>query len=499
MLIGLHLAIALTLAYWLNIWADEGSTLYATQDGFLTAFHNAASEQRQAPLYFWLLSLWRSINQSIFFARAFSVICSAIAIWVFARTAERLFSARTALLATAFFALHPYLFWASLEIRVYSFTILLTIILIRTFFVAFWQEDEKWQSHVRYPKAWFLIVAIVALYTNYYLGFVLVGLFVALLVTRKWREALNYLGLMLVAGLAFLPLAVDLRAELLAKRGGYQDEKYVIEGLRTLWHHVHTFVLPTEILTDNEPSILSVIRLWLMRALVVALAIAAIIKRRSLSQNTLILGAIAGTICLLMLIAYFFVGTQYIAIRHAAMLFVPAVLGLASLLSDIFHETSERVLRPLIAIACVVVAVSFSYSLITLYPNVTKRGDWARVAEFIRQNEGPNEPIVVFTTFDALSLPYYYKGANRILPDERFFDFPAPQEAPGSSESLVLETNFVISEIPPEAERVWLAVNEKCLVTRACVPLQNYIDANYTIEIERDFYLEKLYLLRKKQ
>ena len=184
----------------------SGSTLYATQNGFKTAFHNAASEQRQAPLYFWLLSLWRSINHSIFFPRAFSVLCSAIAIWLFARSAERLLTVRAALFATAFFALHPFLFWASLEIRVYSFAILLTIILIRTFFVAFWQEDRK-RSDLRYPKAWFLIAAIVSLYTNYYLGFVLVGLFVALLVTRKWREALNYLLLMLVAGLAFLAVS----------------------------------------------------------------------------------------------------------------------------------------------------------------------------------------------------------------------------------------------------------------------------------------------------
>jgi len=42
-------------------------------------------------------------------------------------------------------------------------------------------------------------------------------------------------------------------------------------------------------------------------------------------------------------------------------------------------------------------------------------------------------------------------------------------------------------------------VNEKCLIPNACVPLQNYIAANYTSEIEMDFYLEKVYLLRKKQ
>ena len=148
--------------------------------------------------------------------------------------------------------------------------------------------------------------------------------------------------------------------------------------------------------------------------------------------------------------------------------------------------------------AGLLVLVSFSYSLITLYPNMTKRGDWARVGEFIRQNESPGQPIVVFTTFDAISLPYHYDGINRILPDERFFEFPVGEAESGSPESLKRETEFVISEIPPDAREVWLAVNEKCLATQACAPLQNYVRANYTIEIEKEFYLEKVYLLKKK-
>ena len=40
----------------------------------------------------------------------------------------------------------------------------------------------------------------------------------------------------------------------------------------------------------------------------------------------------------------------------------------------------------------------FSYSTYMLYPNLTKRGDWARVAAFIEQTEKPNQPIMVFLT-----------------------------------------------------------------------------------------------------
>jgi uncharacterized membrane protein len=132
-LIVVHLAIAVPLAYLLNIWADEASTYYSTQHGLIHALQNAANDEKQAPLYFWLLSVWRLLDGSIFFARLFSVVCSVAAIKVFSGLALRMLQPRAALLATAFFALHPFLFWASTETRVYSLVILLSAALVSLF------------------------------------------------------------------------------------------------------------------------------------------------------------------------------------------------------------------------------------------------------------------------------------------------------------------------------------------------------------------------------
>src|SRR3982751_5170296 len=130
-LIVLHLLIVIPLAWYLNIWADEASTLYSTQHGIIDAFTNAATVERQAPLYFWVMSLWRSINGSIFFARIFSIICTVAAIKLFAGFVQRILPTRAALLATAFLALHPILIWAALEIRVYAMLMLISVALIR--------------------------------------------------------------------------------------------------------------------------------------------------------------------------------------------------------------------------------------------------------------------------------------------------------------------------------------------------------------------------------
>lgn len=495
-LIVVHLAIALPLAFSLNIWADEASSLYTTQNGFLSAFQNAAANEKQAPLYFWILSLWRLFNDSIFFARLFSVICSVLAIVVFARFASRTFERRTALLTTAFFALHPFLFLASLEIRGYSMVILLSVVLIRLFFDGFADDEGNGR---RSSQIAFVCAATAALYTHYYLGFLLAGFLTALLVTRKWRSARAFALSMVITTIAFLPLvAASARSQFLARTSVYLESISALGSAQILWHHAITFLLPADLLRGQDGSTFALLRVWVVRAALAALVVLVFKFRSKLRQRTMMLAVMTAVAFGFFFAVAFFVSPAYVGLRHATLLLVPCVLFVTALLSDVFTEISERVTRIVTFAGGIVVLASFSYSLTTLYPNTTKRGDWARVGAFIEQNESPGQAIIVFTTFDALALRYNYRGVNEVLPDEKFFTFD--QEAAfGAPDSLSRQTEFVISEIPPDVEKIWLAVNEKCLVTEACVPLENFIRANYTIELEKEFYLEKLYLLKKRR
>jgi hypothetical protein len=496
-LIILHLLIVLPLAYFLNIWADEGSTLYTTQHGFWAAFQNAATDEKQAPLYFWLMSLWRSIDGSIFFARLFSVICSLVAIKMFAGLARRVFTPRAAFLATAFLALHPFLIWASLEIRVYSLVVLLSIILLRLFVDGFLLESSM--AAQRNARILFLVAAVISLYTNYYLGFLFVGFLAALLISKKWHEAGIYCGLMTIAAIAFVPQVLVVRSQFSVNTSGSHEPRSLLEGVRGLWHQLLTFILPAEVLPGIDASPADVIRVWSVRAGLAVITIFGVKRYKTISRQTVTIGAVFFAILVCLLAAYFAIGIRYVQVRHASVIFVPLILFATSLLSDIFGKERGRasIADKIIAFAgAMLVVVSFSYALVTLYPNMAKRGDWARVGAFIQENESPGQPIIVFTTYDALSLPYHYHGINKVLPDERFFEFES--EATFGTERLTRETDFVISKIPADAEELWLVVSEKCLVTDACVPLENYIRANYTIEKEQEFYLEKVYFLKKK-
>lgn len=486
LLIVLHLAITLPLAWVLNIWADEASTLYTTQNGFLNAFQHALTDEKQAPLYFWLLSPWRDINSSIFFARLFSVLCSVIAIKFFFDLANRLFTRNVAIFAAAFFALHPYLIWASLEIRVYSFIVLLSVLLLKYFEEGFLSDGGGKKSRIL-----FLIFSITGLYTSYYFGFLLVGCFAALLVTRRWKAAKNYFLLMIVAGTAFLPLLNAIRIQFASDSASFHGATSLAEGLRILWNFFLTFVLPTEIFPPENATVISVVRVWVVRAGLVAAVILLIKSRKIFDDRILIFGAISAVIAVFLFVSYLLLGNIYVQIRHAAVLFVPVVLFVLSVTTLLLKEN-----KALLLVLAIILAGFFGYSIYSLYPNLTKRGDWERVAAFIQEREKPGQPIVVFTTFDVLALPYYYRGDNKIQPDERYFEWE-PEAAFGTEASLKKQTDFVISEIPPEASELWLVVNEKCLATNACLPLENYVKSNYTILEEKEFYLEKVFLLRR--
>jgi uncharacterized membrane protein len=490
-LIFLFLILVIPLAFFLNIWADEASTLYSTQNGILETLRHAADNEKQAPVYFWIISVWRTLNGSIFFARLFSVICAAAAIKLFAGLASRILDPRPALLATAFFMFHPFFIWASLEIRVYSLVILLSVLVVRLFIDWFWDDDAE-RSLLQMTL--FGVVCIAAIYTNYYLGFLLAGCFAALIVARKWNAAGRYAITMAAVGFAFLPWAYVINKQLAANTSGYQPARDLFDGLQKLWRHALTFILPAGVFPYGDGSPILVARVWIVRAALSVLAVFAVFRRKQISSMTIGLISITAVIFAGLLAAYFILGPVYVEVRHASVLFAPLVLSLASLISDVFEKPAPAwVVLPLAA----GVLISFAYSISTLYPEMTKRGDWARVGAFIEQNESSGQPIVVFTTFDALALPYHYHGRNRVLPDERYFDFEQEAEF-GTPDSLKGQTDFVISEIPPDAEEFWLVVNEKCMTTDACVPLQNFATANYTIEKEQEFYLEKVFLLRKK-
>ncbi len=193
---------------------------------------------------------------------------------------------------------------------------------------------------------------------------------------------------------------------------------------------------------------------------------------------------------------YLKMGSQFIGVRHMAIVFAPLLLLLFSVLWAI--KPSEKKFSRIYQIAIAVLLFSFYiYGLISLHPNLTKRGDWARVSNFIEQNEQANQPIIIFSNYDAIALPVYYEGKNKILPNENYFAWNYEDKA-GSQNLYAKQIEYVISLIPDESDEIWLLTEEDCQTSKACLTLEKFVESNYNVVIEKEFFAERVRLLRKK-
>lgn len=491
LVIAAYVVVAVPLAWYLNIWSDEGSSLFTTEHGFWPAFQNAAAFERQAPLYFWFLSIWREIDGSIFFARIASILACACAIWIFSKISSRFFAQRTGLLATLFFGFHPVLFWAGTEIRVYAFVILISVVLLYLFLKEFIDDSELGGGY----RLLFTLIAVLALYTNYYIGFLLAGFFIALLVTRRWTSARKYALIMIPVGIACLPLVPILAPQLRPDSPVKMEGGSFIDGVRVIWGYIADYVLPADRPLGEGGSFLSLMRLWLVRFAVILAACLAIRRRRNLSSLTFTLAAAVGTVLTLFVLVYIDYGLQFVLLRHATVLFAPFVLLLASFLNDV-GPVGYRNRTVMIAITTALVCVFFSYTLVNRYGDLAKRGDWARVGSFIERNESAGQPILVFRPYDALTLPYEYHGVNEIVPRDHFLDFGL--QSP-TSDSIRQRTDFATSSVPPNADELWLITNDECISGGRCAQLESYVARNFDTVADQDFFTQRVRLLRRKR
>jgi 4-amino-4-deoxy-L-arabinose transferase-like glycosyltransferase len=239
-LAGLYLAVALPLAARLDIWVDEAYTLETTGGGLRHALHQALFFEGQPPLYFLWLALWRTLDGSIFFARLFSVLCGAAALLAVAALSRRWLPELHPGWLTALAGLNPFFFYAALEIRLYALALLLSALLLLLF------HDGYLAAEPRRAARWgYGIIALAAVYTQYYLGFLLVAGAVALLVLKRWRPLRDYLLAMAAVAVCFAPMLWIVPGQV-ASQTAAAERASIVEGVVSLAGRSQEYVWPTE-------------------------------------------------------------------------------------------------------------------------------------------------------------------------------------------------------------------------------------------------------------
>lgn len=511
----IHLAIALPLAWTLNVWLDEAWTMRTTANGLAQAFRDAVWEERQAPVYFLILAVWRSANDSLFWARAFSVVCACASIFVFDKLTKRFLHENKRNVFVFFFAAHPFLIYAALEARVYALIVLLSTLLLLVWHDAYAAGENRRLQFV------YVSLGVFALYTNYYLGFGLVAGAAALIVLRRWSALKNYLWQMAAVAVLILPLAYLIKTQFSANNQYFRAEPSFLGGAKLIWNLVNDFVLPTP-----AQTLFAAARLWIVRIGFLLVVLTGVYQffyrpnaetqkatsktdlfdRENLNfvsprfgdlnfggSKTFALAVFCAVAAAFLFAAYFLLGADYVQQRHAAPLFAPLFLLLAAVLAKNLSP------RNLIAASGLLI-VFYAAALVETYSPLAKRGDWRRVADFIRSGEQPDEPIAVFRVYDALPFKFYYSGQNQVVPPTSFHGWNA-ENAPESGERWRTQIEFLKTQIPAAQQRLWLITEDRCDAPETaieCRPLEEFVIENYETLETRNFYTRKVRLLKRR-
>lgn len=479
-LILLHLGIAIALAYLLNIWIDEAFTLHTTGKDLAYAFHQALRFELQPPLYFILLNLWRKLNGSIFFARLFSVLCAGLTLYTVAQLSRRYLREVSPAWIVAVVAFNPFLIWAAVEMRVYALVLLLSAVLLLLFFDGFLEDEPRRASRLLY-----VLVSILALYTQYYLGFLLVANAVALLVLRRWRSLLAYLLSMSVVAICFAPMLIVAYNQTLTFTRPAMDASPFRESLvRIIWL-IREYFLPV------GPESLEFFRRWILRLSFLAIPVVLIKYRHRVTFRQVAIWTILTVSAIAFLLILYLAGESALQDRHTALLFLPTILSAFALMTLVARR------RGLI-IALVIALFFNAASLYVMYRPLAKSGDWNRVASYIMAAEKPGQAVLVFHGVNALPLSYCYKGTNIIVPLPRGDSFETYDVR---NYGLRDESEITSALSAIQGEQLWLVTYDQCQsfgVDYNCGLLEGYIDRYYNVVSDKTFYQSRVRLLQRK-
>ncbi|MGB8964292.1 MAG: glycosyltransferase family 39 protein [Candidatus Cybelea sp.] len=473
--LGVNLAMTLPLALVLNLWQDEAYTLHTTSAGVAYAFTHAISFEQSAPLYFVLLTLWRHFGDSLFFLRLFSVLCIAGSVALVPSLARRYVPKANPVLVTAVVVCNPVVVWAAVEMRPYALIVFLSALLLLTYHQAFAGQRPRAGSTVAYAAC-----VILALYTQYYMAFLIAGQAVTTLFF--YRRSLLRFVLAGAAGLvAFAPLIAIVPGQVQNFKDGFAPPS-LAHSFVSVSGVLLRYVLP---LPFPHAKLIYAVLFFL-----IAIAIVILRPRFTSSVNGSIL---VTTACAFILFA---VGTYVVGVhvlnRHVASLFLPATLSVFAALSFLRSPSRERAAAVWSGVAIV---LSLTV-LVQAYGALAKAGDWVRVTAYVRAHETPGEPIAIFEAENALPFEYYYDGPNRVVAVPRAVDFRRYQVA-----QFVIRSQAQLQTVIPPAPRLWLITAGECTssnVQFGCATLERFVSQRYAVKSDATFYGSRVRLLERR-
>jgi len=484
-ILAAHVGLTVWLAAVLSLSGDEAYTLHTTSLSFTNAIHQALVWELQPPLYFATVDLWRHLGGSIFIARLPSVIAVALGVYVMGLAARSYLSDSARPWVMAAVAFNPFIVGIATDARVYGFVFLWSALLMWLFSEAYLKQQPCLSTRIAFSA-----VAIAALYTQYYTGFLLVAFPAALIVQRRWRYVGAFLALMIPVALALLPLVPFLPAQINTTSDSFVNQQGFLANTYGIASLMIADTLPLSWITHGSRFLY----------IPIAVIIAAIIwKSDKASLRTVATSpvtiSVASTLIFSAAITVFRMPLEQ---RYTAAFHAPAFIMLFALISGLPGFIGRRTF----AIAAGAIIAMSVASLVWDNRFMDKGGDARRTAEFIAAHESLGERIVVFDAQSASPLAYYYHGPNPIVPLPR----PVRYDRWNMRDWALNKESEVIASfgyVPQRAAQLWLVTTQggcrKFPVDFHCSILEDFAARHYTTLIDRQFHGARVRLLRENQ
>jgi len=390
--------------------------------GFGHAMDAVGFSESAPPLYYALAWLWTQVTgNGEWGLRFLSALAGVATIPVSFFIGRELRGERAGVIAAALVAVNPMLLWYSQEARAYAllglFCALSLLFCVRAL-----------RDGVKRDFVWWGVFSALALATHYFAIFPLIAE-VALLARRRGRAILS--------GLWTVALAVVLLAPLAIHQMSYGHAEWI--GKFSLGHRVAEVWIT--FMVGETGDIIGRVEQWQPALLPLALAAAAfalLLARGSRSERRAAfvpIAVVAVTLGIPLALAILSAGKDFVLTRNLLPALVPLLVAIAVALS------SERARRLGTAIAVVLVAYSFGFSVYASTAPELQRPDWRAVADRLGEPDGPRAT-VTWVLGEAPLRFYLSTGAIQLKASEGY-------------DWLVREVTFVsMGETPPPPRRL---------------------------------------------
>jgi len=462
-------------------WADEEYTLATTAHGAAYAFHRAITYELQAPLYFVILALWRAVNMSIWFARLFSLLCATGLFFALAKIAQRVAPRRDPIPFALLASINPFVLVAALQIRLYSFALLLSALLYLCFDYGFANGNSK------RARIGFLLLAISGIYVQYFLGFMLVGFGCALLVRAQWTVLRTYVLYGVAIAVAALPLVGLARGQAVGYIPATSSHFNLI--YRASLHPWLEFLIPHLYRPGDESSFEHLLYL----ALAFVIAACCVWSQPNWTRK------LVATIATAAAIEFVYVAvsaglSESLNDRYYIALFVPVAVAVYAFLRS--STANPPVPQQILVTVLTIMTLA---SVISQYRFLAQNGDWIRVAEYLEAHARPGDLIAIYTSDNLPAFERQFHGNVRVVP------FPRPNRSDRYLLSAIdiaspAQAKAAFATLPPY-DTLWFVDAVQCLKAApeyGCDALHQAEADDFRVGTSKTFYTNAVYELIRR-